>query len=388
MRIARLRLSNGVVLLLTALLSSAAAVSRGSDGDEGVALHKAASSDRTTKKASKVDMTPIPADDAAEQAALAQVGPGFKVRQTAHFSVLFNTDDSEVARFGTAIEGTYRSCMNYVDRLGLTVQPPDRKLIIFYFDEHQDYSAFSRKLGRGERPQSSPGVYFPDLNRSMFYNFKNQDSFKAARLAADAKIRELRERLRGPGVTPSQRRYFQAEIKEAQALSNRAGREGGQLSEGIVQHEVSHQVLWNVGYHNKGQFYANPRWLAEGTAMMFETIADGGGAAFGAVNTGRLADFRELEKAGRLITLRSFISTHAYFDPDTIDIAYPQSWALAHYLNRARRKQLKSYVEDILKRPRDFKTTASIELATFEKAFGALDERWERNWKDWMSKVR
>lgn len=342
----------------------------------------------TAKKSKKVDMTPVPADEAAEKEALALVGPGFKVKQTAHYSVLYNTSDSEVASFGMAIEGTYRSCVKYVDRLGIDAQPPDKKLIIYYFDEHKDYTAFSKKLGRGDRPQSTPGVYFPDLNRSMFYNFKNQDSFKAARQAADAKIEAMRERLRQPGVTPSQRRHIQAEIKEARALANRAGQMGGALSEGIVQHEVSHQVLWNVGYHNKLQFFANPRWLAEGTAMMFEPIAEGGSANIGAVNIDRLREYQFLEKEGKLIPVAKFVATHTHFDPETIGIAYPQAWAMAHYLNRAKRKQLKSYVEDILTRPKNYKTTEALELAAFEKAFGKPDERWERNWKEWMSKVR
>lgn len=346
------------------------------------------SSESTAKKSTKVDMSPIPADETAEQAALELVGSGFQTKHTAHYSVIHNTTNEEVARFSTAIEGTYRSCMNYVERLGLRAEKPDKKLIIFYFNEHKEYSAFSRKLNRGDRPQSQPGVYFPDLNRSLFYNFRNQDSFKSAIAEAEKRLLSLREQMRSPGITAARRRQLQAEMKDAQAQITSAGRQGGDLSEGIVQHEVSHQVLWNVGYHNKLQFYCNPRWLAEGTAQMFETLADGGGANIGAVNTARLNHFRELERTGGLIPLRSFISTHTHFDEKTIGIAYAQSWALAHYMNRTKRKQLKAYVEIILKRPRNYKTTEAQELADFEKAFGKLDGRWEKAWKDWMKKVR
>lgn len=342
----------------------------------------------TTKKSTKVDMSPVPSDEKAEREALALVGTGFKTRHTSHYAVIHNTTDEEVARFSTAIEGTYRSCMNYVERLGLRSEKPDKKLIIFYFNEHKEYSAFSRKLKQGDRPQSQPGVYFPYLNRSLFYNFRNQDSFKAVISGAEKKLESLRAQLRSPGITAAQRKRIQAEMKEAQAQLNFAGREGGDLSEGIVQHEVSHQVLWNVGYHNKSEFFANPRWLAEGTAQMFETLADGGGANVGAVNSNRLRHFLELDKTGGLIPLKSFISTHTYFEPKTIGTAYAQSWALTHYLNRTKRKQLKAYVEIILKRPKDFKTTEAVELADFEKAFGKIDSRWEKSWRAWMRKVR
>ena len=358
------------------------------DPDEKGASTARKSPDPTNKKATKVDMTPIPADETAEREALELVGDGFKVKHTAHYSVIHNVDDAEVTRFVTAIEGTYRSCMNYVDKLGLRSEKPEKKLIIFYFDEHRDYSAFSRKLNHGDRPQSQPGVYFPDLNRSLFYNYRNQDSFKAAIAGAENKIQSLRARLREPGLSGSARKQIQAEIKNAQAEANNAGRQGGDLSEGIVQHEVSHQVLWNVGYHNKKHFFTNPRWLAEGTAQMFETLADGGGANFGAVNTDRLGHYMSLEKSGELIPLKSFISTHKHFEEATIGTAYAESWALTHYLNRVKRKQLKAYVEIILSRPKNFKTTEAVELADFEKAFGKLDARWEKAWKEWMKKVR
>ena len=58
-----------------------------------------------------------------------------------------------------------------------------------------------------------------------------------------------------------QRRQIGAQIKKAQAQSNSSSVQGGQITEGTVQHEVSHQVLWNIGFHNPKTFLANPRWL-------------------------------------------------------------------------------------------------------------------------------
>jgi len=341
------------------------------------------------KKPSKrhADMTEIKPDEAAEKKDLASLGEGFKLKRTNHYSILFNTSEKDVKEFSSAIEKTYRSCVNYTRRLGFDAHPPKRKLIIYYFEQHQGYSDFSVKLGNGPRDQNTPGVFFPPLNRSMFYNFKNQESFKKAREDAEAKIKELQEQLRQPGVSPEQRKDIGKQIAEARKQANQSTSVGGDVSESIVQHEVAHQVLWNIGFHNPKGFLANPRWFVEGTAMMFEPISTGSSANFGAVNAERLKSYRTLLADNRLIPVRDFVSTADYFGAQ-IDIAYPQSWALVHYLNRTKRGKLKQYVEAINKRRGDYEPTPEKEIAEFEKAFGTIDKKWVDTWQDWMKRVR
>lgn len=358
-------------------------------GKAGSAGKSEAGKAGATGKSGKVDMSPVDADEKAEKEDLEKLGPGFKVKRTQHYSVLYNTSDEDVESFGLAIEQTYRSCMNYSMKLEIPVQPPAKKLLIFYFEEHKDYAAHAVKLGKQALPQSIPGVYFPDLNRSQFFSYQNQESFKQARLGAEAKIAEMQERLRQPGVSAADKRQISQEIKTARARANRSSTVGGDVSESIVQHEVAHQVLWNIGFHNPSSFFANPRWFAEGTAMMFEPISDGSSANFGAVNSQRLKEYQQLEKAGKLFPLKEFLSHPGFFHSEsTIGIAYAQSWALAHYLNRVKRKQVPKYVADINARPADYKSTPEKELAAFEKAFGKPDEAWEKAWKKWMTQVR
>ncbi len=338
--------------------------------------------------ANKVDMSAVPADKKSEQKDLAALGDGFKLKRTAHYSVLYDTSEDDLNVFSAAIEKTYRSCMNYTQRLGFEAHVPRRKLIIYYFEHHADYSAYSVKLGKGPRDQSTPGVYFPDLNRSMFYNFRNQESFKRARDESEAKIAQLREELRNPGLGASDRKRIGQEIADAKRMANRSNTVGGDISESIVQHEVAHQVLWNIGFHNPKSFMANPRWFAEGTAMMFEPISTGKSANFGALNRDRLKEYQAVIDQNRLIPVRDFISTYAYFGPQSIEIAYPQSWALVHYLNRTKRGKVKEYAELINKRPKDFETTPEQEIADFEKVFGKVDKKWINDWQAWMRKVR
>lgn len=351
---------------------------------------KEASGKKGSKKkgGKKVDMSDLPPDEGAEAEALDRLGEDFRLRRTRHYSILYNTSQEDVRAFGVAIEQTYRSCVNYCLKLGVEVEPPKKKLLIYYFEEHGDYSRFSRELGRGDRPQSQPGVFFPDLNRSMFFNFRNQESFKRARKAAEEQIEELKERLRRGRLSSQQRKAIGRQIAEARKKANRSKTLGGDMNEAVVQHEVSHQVLWNVGFHNPRSFLANPRWFIEGTAMMFEPISDGRSANFGAVNTQRLRQYRGLLQAGKLIPVRDFISSMVYFDPKTITIAYAESWSLVHYLNRTKRQQVKKYVARINKRPRDYRPTPEDEITAFEEAFGKIDRRWVARWQRWMKKVQ
>ena len=272
--------------------------------------------------------------------------------------------------------------------LDILPQKPKKKLIIYYFAQHPDYSAYSDKLGKGPRPQNQPGVFFPDINRSMFYDFRNQDIFKKAREDADKKVDDLKKQLSGK-VSPEKRKEINKQITDAKAQSNKSGVVGGGYTESTVQHEVTHHVLWNVGLHNPKSFMANPRWFAEGTAMMFETIATGKSSNIGAVNKQRLEDYLAMEKTNQLFDVKEFISSPAPFNhADTIGQAYSQAWALAHYLNRTKRSAIKGFVEAINKRPKNYESKPAEEIKEFEKAFGKIDDDWVKKWKAWMKNVR
>lgn len=335
----------------------------------------------------EVEMSDIPPDTKAEEAELKELGPNFKLFRTQHFSVLHDVNDTQVKAFTAAIEKTYRSNVNYTMTLDIVPLKPKKKLIIYYFAQHEEYTKYSEKKGKGPRPQSQPGVFFPDINRSMFYDFRNQDSLKKAREDADKKVDDLKKQLSGK-VSPEKRREINKQITEAKAQANRSGVVGGGFTESIVQHEVTHHVLWNVGLHNPKSFFANPRWFAEGTAMMFETVGTGKSSNIGAVNKQRLDEFRALETANHLFDVKQFISNPAPFNsPETIGPAYAQSWALAHYLNRAKRSAIKGFVERINKRPADYKSTPEEEIKEFEKAFGKIDDEWVKKWRAWMKNV-
>lgn len=362
---------------------------------------KKSTKEATTKKGDKedskksegdaqgVDMSSVPADEKIEKAALKALGDGFKIKRTAHYSIIYDTSDEDLKSFTIAIEKTYRSAMNYSIKLGIPTRKPAKKLPIYYFNEHKRYNDYSVSIKKGPRPQNNPGVFFPDLQISMFYNMRDSSGLKQHIDGVEKQIEQLNNQLRGRNVSVEQKKQIREQIKALRTNSNVNKNIGGSGSETTVQHEVSHQVLWNIGFHNPDQFFANPRWLAEGTAQLFETISTGKSSNVGAVNKSRLKAYRALEAAKKLFPLKDFVSSARFFEaPDDMQIAYPESWALVHYLNRVKRDELRAYVAILNKRPVDYEPKLEQELKDFEKAFGKLDAKWEKKWQQWMKQVR
>lgn len=345
----------------------------------------------------KVDTSAVPADKKAEKKALKALGESeksFKIKHSKHFSILYDTSEEDVEIFKSAVERTYQQCVRRTQHLGIDVTQPKKKLVIHYFNELEDYSGHSERMGHGKKDENAAGFFVlpvpgvPGSNMSYFYNFRNSATFKAHREQAEAELRQLSDQMR-TAKTSADRKNLRERMKEARRAVNSANSLGGGISEEVVQHETAHQVLYNIGFHNRKSVAANPRWLAEGMAQKFEPVSTGTGSGAGLVNTSRLVAFRQLVEAGQLVPLREFISTSAFFyRPDAGALAYPQSWALLHYISRVKRDELTRYVELVNKRPKDYETTPEKEIETFEKAFGKIDEKWEKKWLNWMKNVR
>jgi hypothetical protein len=341
-----------------------------------------------SKSKKKLDMSEAPADTKLEKKLLKDLGESFKIKRTLHYSIFYDTSEEDVAIFEHAIERTFRSCGKFCMNLGLEIHLPKKKMISYFFNEFQDYSNMKEKLGAGKAEPSNTGFYLPKNNYSYFYNFRNTPEFKKMRDDAVAKLADLGKQARGT-KDPSQRRGIEEEVKKARWLINRTNSFGGGVTEETLQHEVAHQVLWNIGFHNPKEFMTNPRWFAEGIAQLFEPVTDSKGGNIGIVNKERLRNYQQLAEFNQLIPVKDFISTmQPFMRGDAGGLAYPQSWAMAHYLTRVKRAELKKYVELLLKRSKKYKSSPEEEVEAFEKCFGKIDRKWEKKWKDWMKNVR
>ncbi|MEE8169224.1 MAG: DUF1570 domain-containing protein [Phycisphaerae bacterium] len=321
--------------------------------------------------------TELRLDEAADKKLLAIGDSGFKLHHTPHYVVAFNTDDAALRNLVHRIEVTYNSVVRFADRIGVDVKEPDAKLEILFFDSLDGYRAYGRGVGFAAGEQA-PGFYLHDTNRSAFFNYANASVVVEAReRAADENLRRQVAARSGARFDDRTLRAFEANIQLHQERVNRL----------IVQHEVAHQVLFNIGLHAPG--VRNPRWFVEGLAMMFETPPSRSGAGLGGINQYRLGDWLTLEQDDQLkswTTLVGDANLLAPTNPDAVS-GYAQAWALVHYLQRTKRKQLSVYIDRIRKRSEDRLYDRDEEIAAFVAAFGHFDARFQRKFHKYIKRL-
>ncbi len=322
----------------------------------------------------------LPANEKSDKALAKVLGSDAKIRHTAHYTIAHDTDDDTLNAFVTRIEATYTSVLRFAERVGVPVDPPQEKLKIIFFDKFEPYGRYMKKAGV-EPSQEMPGFFSPGRNRSAFYNYSDADSLKKMKQElADARESGKSARRTGQGQ--------QVDFTRIRAYEARIGAFEDRINRQVVQHEVAHQVFYNIGLHNQ-VFAANPRWLVEGLAMMFETPPMAGSSGIGAINQLRLVRWRQLADEKKLPALRDLVSNPELIVPSSpkIEESYTQAWALTHYLERTKKAQLAAYIAAIRKRDEQKIYSPKEELADFEKAFGKLDSEFVRKWEAYIRKL-
>jgi hypothetical protein len=171
-----------------------------------------------------------------------------------------------------------------------------------------------------------------------------------------------------------------------------AGKNKANWSENAITiiHEATHQTAFNVGVHRR--FAAEPRWLVEGLATMFEapgvwserydhTQAD-------RVNRGRLDGFRKYVAGRRQPgSLARMLTTDDAFRSDP-DGAYAEAWALTFYLCETQPKLYAAYLEKTAQRPAFSDYPAAERMADFQAIFGSDLKMFEAKFLQFMHEVK
>ncbi len=172
------------------------------------------------------------------------------------------------------------------------------------------------------------------------------------------------------------------------ATADKSGVDWSENAETII-HEATHQTAYNVGVHRR--FAAEPRWLVEGLATMFEapgvwsarydhTQAD-------RVNRGRLAGFRNyLAKRRQPGSLAMLLSTDDAFRSDQ-DGAYAEAWALSFYLCETQPRQYADYLALTAARPLFSEYPATERMADIQSIFGSDLKMLEAKFLRYMQEV-
>lgn len=157
-----------------------------------------------------------------------------------------------------------------------------------------------------------------------------------------------------------------------------------------IIHEATHQLAFNTGIHRR--FAAQPRWLVEGLATMFE--AKGVWNAFydrtqaDRVNRERLDGFHvyvaKRRQPGSMATL---LTSDNLFQSD-VDGAYAEAWALSFYLCETQPRLYAQFLERVGERPMFSDYSAVERLADFQAVFGSDPKMIETRFLRYMEDVK
>jgi hypothetical protein len=245
----------------------------------------------------------------------------FALSHTQHFVVAHPRGEWSV--WADRLEDLYRSFTHYMSVRGFNLDEPRVPLVAIVFRNKGDYYRHAEASGTPLQPNTL-GHYDPVSNRIFLYD---------AGLETD---------------------------------------EDWTVSIDTIIHEATHQTAYNVGIHRR--FAEQPRWLAEGLAMMFEAKGVWDRRSTHTrkdrINRGRLDDFRYLLPQRKAGTLPRLIASDDQFRSDAA-AAYAEAWTLSFFLCETRPKEYCDYLELVASRKPFSKYPAKKRVADFARYFGS-----------------
>jgi len=308
------------------------------------------------------DETPLKRLDAKEiaEAVLKELPPGFRVHNTAHYVICYNTSTAYAEWCGGLFERLHRAFTNFWGRKGLDLKDPDGPMVALVFADKASYRRYAvHELG--DAVDSIVAYYNLKTNRIVMYDLTG--------VQADR------------GETP--RRGSPAEINAS------LGRPEAANLVATIVHEATHQIAYNCGAQTR--LADVPVWLSEGLAMYFETPDLSGSRTWrgvGAVNRNRLEQFRRYSRNRPPDSLTKLLETDDRLQTtDAVLDAYAESWALTYYLIRQRPKDFAAYLKALAAKTPGGTETPEQRLQLFEQHFGSV-KRLDDDFMRQMSRLK
>lgn len=302
------------------------------------------------KPAELVKRTPTeeaftPLDAAALTAQLKQELPqGFRVHETKHYLICYNTTEAYAEWCGALFERLYGAFTNYWNERGFELSEPQFPMVAVVFSDKAGFAEHGR-AELGDAIDSIIGYYSFRSNQMTMYDLTG--------VAA----------LRRPG-DKGKASDINAVLSQPQAERTVA----------TIIHEATHQIAHNCGLQQR--YASNPLWVSEGLAVFFETpdlSSRKGWRNIGAINRYQFQQFQKYASrrpAGALATL--IADDKPFRDARLSADAYAEAWAVTYYLMKARPKQYHEYLKLLSKKGVAEWDTPETRMAEFKQAFGEL----------------
>lgn len=302
---------------------------------------------------------PLPAADLAA-VAMKDLPEGFRVHQTKHYLILYNTSSVYAEWVGALYERLYSAFYTFWTHRGLKLKEPDFPLVALVFDSQSSYASFTRHE-IGEASISIIGYYSLQTNRVVMYDLTGSQT----------------ENLSGGK---------QAAAKINQILS----RPEAERNVATIVHEATHQLAHNSGLQAR---YADiPFWVSEGLAIYFETPDLGsakGWRNIGGVNRVNLQNYRQsLAEIPPGKLMEQLLDDSRFRDPKLAPAAYGQSWAMIYFLLKTRGEKFSAYLEELSQLTPLVAEGDDARLKLFTKHLGEDVDKLETDFLRYMRTVR
>ncbi len=285
---------------------------------------------------------PLAADELAGQ--LRHTLPaGFKVHQTAHYVVLYNTSPVYAQWCGGLFERLYAAFNKYWKSRDFNLVEPEFPLVAIVFADEQSYLKYCGP-DLGAAGKSVIGYFNLRTNRMAMYDLSGVQALGGGRDHGSSAIRKV---LSHP---------------DAERLV------------ATIVHEATHQIAFNCGLQTR--LSDCPYWFSEGLAVYFETpdlSSASGWRNMGGVNRPRLTQFQQYLRHRGADSLRTLLVNDKRFRDSSLALdAYAEAWALTYYLVHRCSKQYVAYLRMLSKKKPLIWDTEATRLAEFQAAFGDL----------------
>jgi hypothetical protein len=285
---------------------------------------------------------PLNQEEMAEKL-LAEMPEGFRVYQTPHYTICYNTSLSYAQWCGGLYERLYRGFFNYWKTRGWNLKDPDFQLVALVFDSRESFNAYAEEE-LGDAADSVIGYYNMRSNRVNMYDLTGGDELKR--------------------IAPN--------ISDMALINQILSRPGAERTVATIVHEATHQLSYNCGMQTR--FADNPLWVSEGLAVFFESPdfkSARGWKTIGVVNRVHLDNFRRFALERPEDSLATLLRDDTRFrDPQRATDAYSEAWALNYYLLKRRSDDYVEYLQRLAEKKPLLQDGSEDRLALFEEVFG------------------
>jgi hypothetical protein len=245
--------------------------------------------------------------------------PGFKLHQTVHYTICYNTSPAYAQWVGALYERLYDGFYNFWEKKGLKLAEPELPLVALVFDSRENYELHARR-DLGAAPGAIIGYYSLQTNQVSMYDLTGIEG-------ASSKTR---------GST-------------AARINAILSQPAAERSVATIVHEATHQLVYNSQLQTR---YADiPFWMSEGLAVYFETPdleSAKGWKRIGGINRHNLLEFRRWMRERPANSLTSLLTDDKRFrDPQQASAAYAEAWAFTYFLMRTRGEAYTNYLRKL-----------------------------------------